>query len=874
MTRLPFPARWLLRLSPVPRDTRAEVESDLHELFAARRSERGRLHAHCRLYHDVASLWLGPRPRVRWATPPRSTLALLGDARVDVGYAVRLFARQPAILLLTIVGLSLGLGIATAAFSIVNVAVLRGEGLRDPDRVPGVLRTTDRSVSTVWKYDEFVHLRDGATRMQLETVLTDTALVRTPRETDAPSAAVAFVSSGFFAATGGRMALGRPLEAADEQRVDAPLVVVSFTYWTSRLEQDPAVIGRTIWIGRTAATIVGVAERGFSVPSNRLLWMPLTTYGAVYGQARGTPDLGLQVFGRLLPDATLAEAEAQLSGVAAGLPRDATAGDSALRVRLDPHAGLGRASYSDTLAITAFVFAVIVLVLLLACANVATVLVSTAITRDREMAVRAAIGASRGRLVRQLLTESVALGAIAATAGLVFAYWAIPTIATMIEAPEGIDVAPDLNVYLFLGIVTIVSGVAAGLAPAWHGRGADLITPLKGEGAQPNRIAPRRLRSMLVMTQAAVSVVLIVVATLFMRATFRAATLDVGFDAAGLYGVSPGFGDAVDDGGAAIRNFWTRARSELENVPGIASATVSDRTPFSGITSTSLTREEPPRVIDFNGTDEEYFETVGLRTLAGRTYTRDEVAARAPVAVISQSLARTYWRDESPLGQMLPEQIAVRSARPVVIGVVADAITARLHERNTFAVYQPFDPAFESFAQLMIRVLPGTTGGIQQASQRLRAIDPQADVQITSVAVQLEQEASRPRMLATLTGVVGVIAMVLCVIGLYGLTASVVGQRSREMGVRVAMGAEPRDLLRLLMWDSLRPVVFGLAIGAGAALVAGRVVAAAMFFGVSPQDPIALAGAASVLLAAAILAVLVPTRRAAAVDAALVLRRS
>lgn len=223
---------------------------------------------------------------------------------------------------------------------------------------------------------------------------------------------------------------------------------------------------------------------------------------------------------------------------------------------------------------------------------------------------------------------------------------------------------------------------------------------------------------------------------------------------------------------------------------------------------------------------------------------------------------------------MLPLEIPLASTRPVIIGVVADAITARLHERNAFAIYEPLDPASERFAELMIRVAPGTTGVIDQASQRLRAIDPQTDVRITSIAARLQQEAGRPRMLAALTGIVGIIATSLCVIGLYGLTASVVGQRAREMGVRVAMGAEPRDLLRLLMRDSLRPVVLGLAVGAGAALLASRVVVAAMFFGVSPQDPIAFAGAAVILLAAAILAVLVPTRRAAAVDAAFVLRRS
>ena len=182
----------------------------------------------------------------------------------------------------------------------------------------------------------------------------------------------------------------------------------------------------------------------------------------------------------------------QLSGVSGALPGGAATGVSAIRVRLDSRAGLGRMSSSNVLGITIFVFSAIGLVLLLTCANVATVLISTAISREREMGVRAALGASRWRIVRQLVTESLGLGAIASTVGLVFAYWAIPMIGTMVEAPPGADLAPDLNVYLFLGIVTLVSGVGAGLAPAWHSRGADLLTPLKGEGAHENRTTPRR----------------------------------------------------------------------------------------------------------------------------------------------------------------------------------------------------------------------------------------------------------------------------------------------------------------------------------------------------------------------------------------------
>jgi predicted permease len=889
--RLPLPARWLLWLSPVPRESRAEVHADLLELFVQRRRDRGAVHAHWRLYHDVASLWLHPQPMARTAAP-RSTLAVLHDVRGDLKYAVRLFARQPAILLLTIVGLSLGLGIATAAFSMMNAAVLRGEGVVDPDRAPGVLKTADQAVWNVWQYDEFLHLREGSTRMQVEAVLTDGAGVRTTAtEGDGPLVRVAFVSGGFFAATGGRVVAGRPLESGDERSFDQsgpPPAVVSSVFWTSRLNRDPQAVGRTIRIGRMEATIVGVAERGFSVPAICQLWVPLPAYRSVFSTASviGTPGMPVEVFGRLLPNVALPEAEAQLSGVAASMPGSGTSSESKLRVRLDIHAGLGRVSSSNTLAIAVFVFAVIGLVLLLACANVATVLISTAITREREMGVRAALGASRWRIVRQLVTESLALGTIAAAIGLVFAYWALPMIGTMIEAPAGADLAPDLKVYLFLGIVTIVSGVGAGLAPAWHSRGADLVTPLKGEGARQDRVAPRRLRSVLVATQAAGSVLLIVLATLFVRATFRAATIDVGFDAAGLYAASVAPGNASFNGDAGITHFWARAISELQTVPGIRAVTLAEVPPFGTLSKTSISRDAPARSVHLNRTRGEYFDTLGLRILDGRTFTRGEIAAKASVVLVSQSLARAYWHGQSPLGRMLPQGIPlpptttkhgtslVPSPRPIIIGVVADAIPARLHEASIFAVYEPLDPGSEIFARLIIRVAPGATGTVQQVSQRVRAIDPQADIRITSVAAGLQQEAARPRMLALITGTVGLIAIVLCVIGLYGLTASVVGQRAREMGVRVALGAESRDLLRLLMWDSLRPVVLGLAIGAGAALLASRVVVAAMFFGVSPQDPVAFLGAAAILIASATLAVLVPTRRAASVDAALVLRRT
>lgn len=871
--RLPWLARWLVRLSPVPRESRAEVQADLHELYVNRRRDRGPIHAWWRLGHDVASLWRQPRTIVDSRASP-TKFAMLRDAGSDLRFAARLFARQPVVLALTVLGLSLGLGVATAAFGVINAATLRGEGLADPDRAPGVLRTTARSTSTTWTTDEFVQLRDGAARIALEAVLTENAATgQSPADAAAPSVGVAFVSGGFFAATGGRVMLGRPLVAADEQQTGTPAAVVSFVFWSARLHRDPAVIGRRIRIGRADATIVGVAERGFTLPHSRQIWMPLTAHGAVFGGASGrrAPAAGLQIFGRLLPDATLSDAQAQLTAVAAALPR--SSGESALGVRLDSRAGLGRAPLSDTVAVTVFVFAVIVLVLVLACANVATALVSTAIAREREIGVRAALGASRARIVRQLVTESVALSTIAAAIGLLLAWWALPAIGAWIEAPAGSDLAPDGNVFLFLALVTTAAGVGAGLAPAWHGRGVDLATPLKGSDAHQDRVAPRRLRSALVMMQAAAAVMLIVTATLFVRASLRAAVIDVGFDADGLYAVSPGIGDPFDStgDGADVLNFWARAVDELDTIPGIAATTLSQVTPFSGITMTSLTRDEPPRAIALHRTHANYFDAMGIRLLAGRTFTPDEVATGAPVALVSAALARAYWQDDSPLGKMLPPEIPLSTARPVVVGVVSDAITAALHERSPFALYEPLAPRDQRMSEMLIRVAPGSTGAIELAGERLRAIDPGADVAIASVASRLRGETGRPRTLALLTGGVGVIAIVLCVIGLYGLTASVVGQRTREMGVRIALGARPLDVLGLVVGRGARLALLGIAIGTVAGLALTRLLGG-LVWGVDVSDIRTFVAAPLLVMAAALLASWVPARKAARVDPMVALR--
>jgi predicted permease len=870
--RLSRLGRWLLRVTPLG-GRRAEVEADLLELFRARETERGARYASRRYLRDVLSLRrrqaLGAPATVRHHDQP-----FWQSIAADLKYAVRLFARRPATFALTTVGLALGLGVATATFSMMNAAFLRGDGIEDPDRAPGILRTTEGGVSTAWSYDQFLGLREGSSLLRVEAAVADRASFRhAPAFDDAPGSTVSFVSGGFFQALGGRAALGRPLEPGDEG-FDGPVpIVVSHRFWLDRLNADPAVVGRAFWLGRAEARVVGVIARGFTASQSRetAFWAPITGYGPVYGAL--PTDRGprmVEVFGRLPEGVELAEAEAQLSGVAAALPPERPTSDERYGARLDPRFGLGRVSSSATLTIAGFVSVLIGLVLLLATANVATVLIALAMTRDREMGVRLAMGAGRGRILRQLVTEGLALGAVGAALGLAFTFWAVPAIARMVGAPAGIDFTPDLNVYLFLVLSTTLVGVAAGLAPAWHGRGADLLTPLKGEGARADRPARKRFRSALVLTQAAASVVLIVLAALLVRATWRASHINVGFEASGLYAVSVSVGYA-DRSGDRIRAYFARALSDLQSIPGIRSASLVEFPPYGDGFNTSSRMVGGTRVLTyFNRSHGNYFETVGLPILVGRTYTPAEVSSKAPVAVVSHAVARAYWGEASPVGDTL--QRVNGSNGTTIIGVVADAITAKLHEASGMAVYQPLDPTSEISGKLVVRTRDGGAA-IQQVREALQLIDPLADVRIASIGENLQVEMERPRTLATLAGFVGGVAIVLCVIGIYGLTSSIVGQRTREIGVRVALGAGRGAVLRLLLWDSLRPVLAGLALGTVAALLVGRVIAGTLY-GVSPGDPLALGAAAVLLLGSAGLAALIPTRRAAAVDPAFVLRQS
>jgi putative ABC transport system permease protein len=900
----PHLAGWLLRLQPLGR-RRAEIEADLGELFTSRLETHGMRYARRRYYRDVLSLAFTPKTgpgiitvsagtrveRESW----RTTRVWHVDAREvvqDLTYAARLLRRSPGVVSITIGGLGIAIGVSTSVFTLLNAALFRSTGVVEPSSVVQVQRAYRDGVGDAWKYGDYLQLRESARTIGLEASIRGGAVVsRTADRSGADSVSLTFVTGGYLSALNNRVFRGRLLIPADGTPGVSPVAVLSYAWWSRRLGGDPSVVGRSLWVNGTPFTVVGIAERGFTgtMDTPPSMWLPVATFHVVYG---GSPldrasSTTVRVLGRVAANASKAQAEAELSSVArqVSLGRRESSGPGSFTLgsgdhvpatdveltgaRLEPLASYGGKGGSQAALVLITVTMVIGLVLLLACVNVANLLLASAISRDREIGVRLAIGASRGRLVRQLLTESLSLGLAGGLVGLVITVWLVPVLARIVDAPDSLDLAPDLRVCLFLGATAIFSAIGAGLAPARHAIRGDLTSPLRGAPTRPDGTGgrPRRLRSGPVGVQAGASILLLVLAALLTRGTMRAARVDVGFDAARLLVVTAALGRGTSE--AQARAYWSVAHERIQALPGVEAASLASYPPFAKANEVTVFRRAGGRyTIYHNQTQWNYFKTIGLRAIRGRTYTADEVAGGANVVVISETVARDFFPGEDPIGQSLER--VIDTSRDSIIGVVSNAFTARLRDLSSAAIYKPIRD--QQSAKLVIRTAAAPEALVRSVRSALEPIDPRMSLDVQSVNDGLQRQIAEPRALAMLATVLAAIALGLAVVGIYGVTMFVVGQRTQEIGVRLALGATSRDVTKLLLADSLRPIGVGLCAGVVAALLAGRVFVG-ILFGVSPLDPIAFAAAVLVLLGTAMIAVTVPTRRAASIDPSSVLRQ-
>jgi predicted permease len=865
--RPPLLARLLLRLRPLG-SRRAEIEADLHEAFVERASRHGGPRAALRYYIDVLSVW-------RWNP---SGIRVVRDVAQDLTHGLRVFRRNPGAIATTIGGLALAIGVSTAVFSLLNATLWFRPGVSDPDSAVRVERAWKGGLSHAWPYAEFLALREMSRDVRIEatTIIGESPMFSTTAPTvdrdDSRRVRAGFVSGGYMTTFGARPLHGRVL-LPDDDVVGAQLVAVAgYTFWTRRLESDPSVVGRVVWVNGKPVTIVGVTERRFTGITEEppALWMSFAgTHALGYGYLPSSfaTRMPVAVVAKMAAGATIAQSEGQVGAMAAALGSASVDQYRTTGVKLVPASQ--RPGQKGTGLIVALILSAIGLVVLLACVNVANLQLASAFARQREIGVRLALGASKARIVRQLVTESIALGWVAGAMGLAFAIWLAPVLARLINVPITYDFAPDARVFAFLMVVSCAAGIGAGLAPARYGARGDLLTPLKGDGPRVGRSGrPSRVRASLIGVQAAASLVLLVIASLAVRAAIRATQIDLGFDPNRLIAVS-----GIPGRDEAAKVYLDVAIERVRAVPGVSAVSLAAAPPFhGGYTGIKFDRGGEEHRAFVNRTDADYFSILGLRIVRGRAYTEAEVAADAPVALVSETLARRLWGSEEPLGQVLHEfKLTDKAPRVTVIGVVSDTVTARLHEIRTATIYRPLTQL--RYARMIVRSEGPPESVLPALRAALLPIDPRVRTEITPVRNGLQRELETPRSFAKIAGYVAALALSLAVIGIYGVTTFVTGQRTREIGVRIAVGASRTDVLRLLLRDSLRSVVLGLGAGVVVALLASVFFSGAMY-GVTALDPIAFAAASITLLVAAALAAYVPTRRAARVDPVVVLRQS
>jgi len=874
--------RALLACCPIG-ERRDEITGDVIEVYDSRRQTRGRVYATLRLLGDVISLVL-PLPR----KPEHN---LIADGRsggtggfvMDLRYGLRLFRKHPAVIGATVSGLALAIAICTTVFTLLNASILRGYGMDDPATVNDVQMLFKNGSATSWPYHAFAGLRERATRAQVEAFISGgVRLGATSTDTPGKVDPILVVSGGYMPMLGGRTVHGRALQPRDDEAGAPPVAVINHKIWRTRFSADPYIVGRTVWVSGAPITIVGVVDPSFTGPIEKppVLWVPFGSYGAIYKDrpVDRTSSMYVQLIARTKANEDPELATRELSTIAAGLPdvsmRNSAGGaEPVTGVQLISAASpMSGPDGTSTLAVVSVMVIVVGLVLALACMNVANLLLAGAAARAREISVRLALGASRRRIVRQLLSESVLLGLIASAVGLLLSLWLVPFVAALTAMPETYDISPDRTVFLFAAAVGILAGLGAGLSPARHGSRGDLNDVLKSQSTTTSG-PPKgaRLRRWFIGFQAAGSIILLVTAALFLRGALTITRVDFGFDSEKLAVVSVGFPRTTTQ--AAVTAFWIPAMEQVRTISWIEHASLVLYTPLGdSLEIRSVDRGDGRDYNLFeNRTDAAYFRTAGFQLVKGRGYTDDEVRSGAPVAVVSESIVRDFYAGVDPIGASL-KAVAPSLAPISIVGVVREAITARLHTRGGGTIYQPLKPVDIPAARLMIRAqYPSTV--TRRVETTLMHLDPQVSAHSSLVSDDVEKHKNGPRIVAGLSSGIAMLALALSLLGVFGVTTFVVSQRMWEVQVRRAIGASSGDIVRMLARQSLTPVLIGLVAGLALTLAGVRVLAPALS-GVSPYDPAAIIGALSILLIAATAAVLTPAIKAARANPANVLKSS
>ena len=796
----------------------------------------------------------------------------------DLRYSLRALRKHRNFTLAALITLALGIGINTSLFTLLYSVAFRPLPVKDPDRVVNVYQILEGEYSrrvegnvAMLSYPEYLNYRDRVASLSGLAASADVKLYLGGNNVEPINALM--VSDNYFSLLGGGTALGRTFFDKECQTpLQCPVAVLSHSFWQRRFGSDQSLIGTTLTLNRERFTVIGVAAPDFrgaemTVPD---VWIPVTMQPAVMPENKflDLPDCSwLSVIGRLKNDVSLPQVQAEMQLVAAQMDHEFPGRKTTVNVMPGSYLNSPEVR-SEGMPVAILVMAAVGLVLLIACANVSNLMLARSATRRKEIAVRLALGASRSRLIRLLLTESLLLAVLGGLAGLLLAVLLPPLLFSVIpEVGLDIDFKPNTTVFAYMFLLSLITGVVFGLAPALESTRPNLTDALKSTRSR-SRVSRPHLRNLLVIGQVAVSLVLLIGAGLLVRGLQQAQSTDLGFDQKDLVLLSMDLTSQGYDEGRAT-TFYAQLSERLETLPLIKSVSLAQMAPFSGTYETTIDIEGGGSSLGVgaNLVSPEYFQTLGIPLRRGRQFTEDDARSGESPAIISQAMANRFWPGADPIGKRFRDS----GKSHEIVGVVADVSSRQVGKLDGSLFYTPAAPAKLTGLSFILRTNENRAASVSAIRDVARSLDKDVFISVEPLEENVKRMLEPARMGAWFSGTVSLLALLIAATGIYGMLSYHVIERTSEIGIRMALGAQRRNVLVLMLSDGMKLAGIGAVIGVAGAVVLTKVMSS-LLVGIGPTDALTFVTVSLGALAVALLACYIPARRATKVNPLISLR--